>query len=127
MRRNPRTLLTAGLLATTALLGTSACGDAGGDDARATPGINTQTAGTTGPTTPVSSSPTASARMTEGIDQPVVLQRSGGVGGLKDRVEVRPDGTTTVTTKGKAPVTRQLSEAELAAIAQAVQKAGIQQ
>jgi hypothetical protein len=120
MRRDPRTLLTAAAVAATVLVGTAACGDAGGDDARATAAPSTPTSGsvTSTPTTP-------GARMTEGISQPVVLVRSGGIGGVQDRVQVRPDGTVTVTSKGGATVTRQLSEAQLAAVVQAVQKADL--
>ncbi len=65
--------------------------------------------------------------MTEGISQPVVLIRTGGVGGLADRLQLRPDGTYTVTGKSKAPVTRQLSEGQLAAIVDAVQAADLPQ
>ena len=54
--------------------------------------------------------------MTEGITQPLVLIRTGGIGGVADRLELRPDGSYTVTSKGKAPVTRQLGEGQLAAI-----------
>lgn len=63
--------------------------------------------------------------MTEGISQPLVLTRTGGIGGLKDRLEIRPDGTYTVTSKGQAPVTRQLSEGQLAAIVDALQAADL--
>ncbi|MGN6610567.1 MAG: hypothetical protein ACTHLJ_02220 [Angustibacter sp.] len=65
--------------------------------------------------------------MTEGISEPVVLIRTGGVGGLADRLQLRPDGTYTVTGKTKTPVTRQLSEGQLAAIVDAVQAADLRQ
>ncbi len=63
--------------------------------------------------------------MTEGISQPLVLVRTGGIGGLKDRLEIRPDGTYTVVSKGRAPVTRQLTEGQLAAIVTALQQADL--
>jgi hypothetical protein len=108
MRRDPRTLLTVSLLGAAALLGATACGSQEAADVGvATTGATTEPGG----------------RMTTGISQPVVLQRTGGVAGLDDRLEVRPDGTCTVTTKGKPPVTRQLSEAELATIVDALQEA----
>ena len=53
----------------------------------------------------------------------MVLERSGGIAGRLDRLEVRPDGTYTVTSRGGRPVTRQLSEAELAPIVEAARAA----
>jgi len=64
--------------------------------------------------------------MTEGLSQPLVLVRTGGVGGLKDRLELRPDGTCTVTSGGRPPVTRQLSEGQLAAIVLALKSAHLE-
>ncbi|GAB3597347.1 hypothetical protein GCM10027446_25280 [Angustibacter peucedani] len=118
MRHDAKTLLTAALLASTALLGTAACGSESD--------VQVGSSSTTSPGTPSSSATSEpGGRMTEGISQPVVLMRSGGIGGLQDRVEVRPDGTATITSKGKAPVERQLSEAELAAVVRAVKDADL--
>ena len=61
--------------------------------------------------------------MTEGLSSPVVLERFGGIAGVKDRLEVRPDGTVVLTTRGNRPVTRRLSEAELAAVVSAAKAA----
>lgn len=122
MRRDPRTLLTAALLSVAVALAATACGDAAGDDARAAAGPSRPTAGTSArPQTPT----TSGGRMTQGLSGPVTLVRSGGVGGLQDRVQVRPDGTVTVTTKGNTPLTRQLDEGQLAAIVQAVEQADL--
>ncbi len=112
MRPDARTALTAALLAGAALLAPAACGATTSSDA-----AGTLTA-TTGPSSGAPTTP--GARMTEGLAQPLVLQRGGGVAGLQDRVEVRPDGTYTVTSKGRAPVTRQLGEGQLAAVVHAL-------
>jgi hypothetical protein len=68
------------------------------------------------------STPTTPAgRMTEGLTSPVRFERLGGIAGRRDRLEVRPDGTVVVTTGDGRPVTRRLSEAELAAVVSAAQ------
>ena len=63
--------------------------------------------------------------MTVGLSSPVVLERSGGIAGRLDRLEVRPDGTYVVTSRGGRPVTRQLIEAELAAVVNAAKAADL--
>jgi hypothetical protein len=63
--------------------------------------------------------------MTQGLTAPVLLERSGGIAGRRDVLQVRPDGTFTVSTHGSRPVTRQLSEAELAAVVSAVKAADL--
>jgi hypothetical protein len=83
---------------------------------------------TTATTSSTSASSTTSApggRMTVGLTSPVRLERSGGIAGRHDRLEVRPDGTYTVSSLGSRPVTRQLSEAELAAVVAAVRAANL--
>lgn len=119
MRSIQQTSLTA--LAVLALAGLLAgCG------AESTSGTSPAPATSAAGTTPSPTSPTEpGGRMTEGISQPVVLVRTGGIGGLKDRLELRPDGTYTVTSKGKEPVTRQLGERQLAAIVDALQRADL--
>ena len=104
----PTTLLAA--LAAATLLATAACGS------ETTAGRAASTA---------SSSPPAAGRMTEGLAQPLLLTRTGGIGGAQDRLELRPDGTCTVTRKGQAPVTRQLGEGQLASIVQALRAADL--
>src|SRR6476661_4024638 len=97
-------------VAVAVVLGAGACGSA-------TSGSGTAPAGTSSTASAPTSSTTSApgGRMTEGISQPLVLVRTGGIGGVKDRLEIRPDGTYTVTSKGRTPVTRQLSEGQLAA------------
>lgn len=113
------TIPTVAALAAVTLLGATACGSQSAGDA-------VQTGPTaTGSTT--SATPTAGGRMTEGISQTLVLTRTGGIGGLKDRLELRPDGTYTVTSAGRPPVTRQLSEGQQAAIVNALQAADLPQ
>jgi hypothetical protein len=63
--------------------------------------------------------------MTQGLTSPVVLERTGGFAGRRDRLEVRPDGTLVVSTRGNRPVTRRLSEAELAAVVSAAKAADL--
>jgi hypothetical protein len=119
-RTTARTLPTVAALAATTLLGTAACGAEQGSGTAPTTASGATTAGTT-----TSASPTPGARMTEGISSTLVLTRTGGIGGLNDRLELRPDGTYTVTSKGKPPVTRQLSEGQLAAIVNDLQAADL--
>jgi hypothetical protein len=61
--------------------------------------------------------------MTVGLSSPVVLERSGGIAGRLDRVEVRPDGTYVVSSRGGRPLTRQLPEGQLAPIVDAARAA----
>ncbi|HEX3005921.1 MAG TPA: hypothetical protein VHO27_17030 [Angustibacter sp.] len=125
-RTTVRTIPTVIALTAATLLGAAACGAQDAGDAVGTSGTSPTTTTPAGSGTP-SATPTPGGRMTEGISQPVVLVRTGGIGGLKDRLELRPDGTYTVTSKSRAPVTRQLSEGQLAAIVDAVQAADLPQ
>jgi hypothetical protein len=119
MRRDLRTILTVVALGASGLLAT-ACGAETGDVVGASPQTSSPSASTGSAT-----ATEPGGRMTEGISQPVVLVRTGGIGGLKDRLELRPDGTYTVVRKGSAPVTRQMSEGQLAAIVNALQQADL--
>jgi hypothetical protein len=117
------------LLVTALLCGAAGCGAADRDAAE--PGLSPagQSSGasadpstsstTTGPPSP------SGGRMTQGLTSPVVLERTGGIAGRQDRLEVRPDGTAVVSTRGNRPVSRQLSEAELAAVVSAVRAADL--
>jgi hypothetical protein len=110
----------------TALAALAVGGLLAGCGAESTSGTGPASAASATGTTPSSSPSTEpGGRMTEGISRPLVLVRTGGIGGLKDRLELRPDGTYTVTSKGKAPVTRQLGEGQLAAIVDALQRADL--
>jgi hypothetical protein len=130
------------LLSAFLLCGLAACG-AGGDSAGG-PGTASSTSSTsasttattttsstgTGTTSTTTSSGTSSSsgpggRMTQGLSAPVLLERSGGIAGRRDLLQVRPDGTYTVSTRGSRPVTRQLSEGELAAVVSAVRAADL--
>ncbi|KQX65766.1 protealysin inhibitor emfourin [Angustibacter sp. Root456] len=124
-RTTARTLPTLAALAATTLLGTAACGAESGSGTAPTTAAQTTASGATTTSASPSASPTPGARMTEGISFTLVLTRTGGIGGLKDRLELRPDGTYTVVSQGKAPVTRQLSEGQLAAIVNALQAADL--
>jgi hypothetical protein len=73
----------------------------------------------TGPDRPGSTPSTPGGRMTEGLTSSVGFERFGGIAGRRDRLEVRPDGTVVVATGDGRPVTRRLSEAELAAVVSA--------
>lgn len=85
----------------------------------------TQDAGT-GPTGPATTPAGSSTPMTpRGQSGSLVLTRGGGVAGVRDRLEVRPDGTYTVTRKGQAPVTRRLSEGERTALLAALATADL--
>lgn len=135
------------LLAATALLAVStACGSATSPGAGSTSGGSgpmstvsvvppfTATVPSGGVTT-ISVSPpvkdtlprsTATARATEGLTQPIALLRTGGIAGAHDRVVVNPDGSYQVTSTSRSATSRQLSEAELAGIVDALQRADIQ-
>lgn len=138
MRRNAKQLVSGALVGATVLAGAAACGAATGEagpsstesstssTSRRSTSSTSATSATRPPTTAGAGSPTSrSGRMTDGLDTPVVLQRAGGVGGVKDRLTVNPDGSYVVDTKGKAPVTRRLSESQFAAILDAVQAADL--
>jgi hypothetical protein len=129
-------------LASTALLGAAACGgekvpvDVAPGAAAASGAATTGTTPTTPasptkpapPTTPPTSAtrPTApGGRMTEGLSATIVLQRNGGMIGAKDRLELRPDGTYTVTSKNRPPVTRQLNERAQADVVTALRTANL--
>ncbi len=104
--------------AATLLVGLAACGSETVVDAGAAP-----TSTSTGPT---STDPTTSGgRLTEGLPGVIVLQRTGGLKGAKDRLELRPDGSYTVTTRTGPPVTRQLDEPEQAAVVAALKLADL--
>ena len=112
----------AAFLVAALLCGAAGCGadepQAAGSSSPTGTGTSSTTSSTTaGPSTP------SGERMTAGLSSPVVLERSGGIAGVNDRLEVRPDGTVVVTTRGNRPVTRQLSEAELAAVVAAAKAA----
>lgn len=112
------------LLGATVLGGTAACGEevrAGASPAPAT------SSASTGTTTPAGDPSTdrPEGRMTTGLAQSLVLTRTGGIGGVKDRVVVNPDGTAEVTTRGRSTVTRQLGEGQLATIVRATQAADL--
>jgi hypothetical protein len=89
---------------------------ASGTTVGTTAGVPSSTSGTTEP---------GAGRMTAGLSTPLVMTRSGGIAGVQDRLVVRPDGTFTATSRGKAPVTRQLTEAEQAAVVAAVAAADL--
>jgi hypothetical protein len=116
-RATLRTTLPSALL----LCAVTACG-AGGERAA---GPDPTTATTSSSTSASSTTSAPGGRMTVGLTSPVLLERSGGIAGRHDRIEVRPDGTYTVSTLGSRPVTRQLSEAELAAVVAAVKAANL--
>jgi hypothetical protein len=97
-------------------------GSAPGDTTRAGSTATTTTSSTRGT---ASGLPTHGGRMTTGLSSPVVMERSGGIAGRLDRVEVRPDGSYAVSSRTSRPVTRQLSEAELAAVVAAVRTADL--
>ncbi|MGN6301211.1 MAG: hypothetical protein ACTHN8_09000 [Angustibacter sp.] len=119
-RTTVRTISSIAALAVATFLGATACGSQNAGDAVGTAPTTSTGAGTT-----ASATPSPGGRMTEGISQPLVLTRTGGIGGLKDRLELRPDGTYTVTSAGRTPVTRQLSEGQLAAIVNTLQAADL--
>jgi hypothetical protein len=116
------------MLAAVLLCTLSAC--AGGDQgagappsSSATTSSSTTTTSTSTTGTTPSTSATPGGRMTSGLSSPVVLERSGGIAGRLDRLEVRPDGTYTLSSRGGRPVTRQLTEAELVPIVDAARAA----
>ena len=112
------------MLLSALLLGAvTACGGGGTSAIGPSPSTTSNGRTSTGTSTTPSASPSTpgpAGRMTQGLTSPVLLERSGGIAGRKDVLEVRPDGTITVSTLGSKPVTRQLSEAELAAVVSAV-------
>jgi hypothetical protein len=112
IRRTGATLAAAALLAATA-----ACGGAGQDASAGSGSTSPTTSGASPASTSAPSFP--AGRMTEGLTSPVRFERVGGIAGRRDRLEVRPDGTFVLTTGDSRPVTRQLSEAELAAVVSA--------
>jgi hypothetical protein len=136
MRPELKRSLTALAAAATMAVGLAACGSDTIVDSGAVPT-------STGPTTstspqPTSSGPTRSGdptgsgdpttsggRMTEGLPGVIVLQRSGGLRGAKDRLELRPDGSYTVLARTGRPVTRQLDEPEQAAVVAALKLADL--
>lgn len=122
MRRHPKNLLTAALLGTTVLLGSAACGSESTDPdpGAATSASNPAASSVSPPPTSADQMPTVS-----GLLKPVVLVQGGGIAGVKDRVEVQPDGTYTVTTKGKEPRQGKLDERQLTTIAAIVQRANL--
>jgi hypothetical protein len=126
----PRTARACAVLALAALpaVGLAACGDATTGAGSTSGSVTvTPTDATTTPGGSATSSPTAgSGRMTRSLAEPVVLTRSGGLAGVKDRLEIRPDGTyTVISTREQRPRSRQLSEAVQARIVAALDAADL--
>jgi hypothetical protein len=118
MRPELKRSLTAVAAAVTMAAGLAACGSDTIVDSAAAP--------TSASAQPTGTDPTTSGgRMTEGLPGVIVLQRTGGLKGAKDRLELRPDGSYTVTARTGSPVTRQLAEPEQAAVVAALKLADL--
>lgn len=120
MRRDPKNLLTVALMGTTLLLSSAACGSETTNTSSPSSPQGSTSDSVTPPPTDGNQTPPVS-----GLRKPVTLVVGGGFAGVNDRIEVQPDGSYTVTSKGKTPRQGKLDERQLSTIAGEVDEADL--